>query len=68
MGEESQTKGTTSDAASEGSDNGNQQETPELIKSADNIAKRLESANTKGEELLKRQEALEVRNRLGGIS
>lgn len=66
--EESTNQGTQEEKTSNGNDGGNKSKAPSLIESADSAAKRLESANSKAEELLKRQEELEARNRLGGRS
>ena len=49
-------------------DTGNQPETASLIDRADNVAKRMEEANKKAEELLIRQERIATRLMLGGRS
>ena len=57
-----------SEPAPKNADEGDQSQTTELIERANATAQRLEEANRKQEELIKRQEQLTARSILGGRS
>jgi len=65
MSEETKAETSTTPTPSN-NDGGSKSETTSIIDRADNIAKRLEEANKKSEELISKQEAIAARMMLGG--
>lgn len=68
MDEQDQTKNGAQTSTEKGSDNGVQQQEPELIKQANNAAERLKAENDRAENILKQQQEAEARRALGGKS
>lgn len=66
MVEEEKTQGDQKEETGENTGGGNNSERLGAVESADRAAQRLEEANKKTEELLRRQEDLYARTRLGG--
>ena len=66
MSEETKMEGIPAANAKTDTNAGNQPETISLIDKADSVAKRMEEANKKSEELLARHEAILARQLLGG--
>ena len=64
--DEQEAKGETEGVATEDNDEGIQPKTDDLITDAYSAAKRLEEANAKTEELIKRQENLHAKQLLSG--
>lgn len=62
---EEQEKETTEQKPDNSTD-GDKPQTPTIIDEANKAAERLEQANKEREELIKREEAIEARRRLGG--